>query len=312
MYDPTKPYTKEIKQLTSQTWDTPHVRVIDHGIYQEKFKTKYRSAHVDGIGTKYIYDKTVSFKEAAIDSLAMNLNDIILQRSVPYLVTDHITLPYDDHRAIIEMVRSLSDECKKRDIAIVCGEVAVKNTVIDIDISTTIHGIVRHLKPNLFKVGDTLIGFASNGPHSNGYTKIKEVMRDSYFNWYFPPTIIYSDQLLSLEEKVDIHGMVHVTGGAFTKFRPFMQDSSDIEINRNHTLHPQEIFQELSNRGVDDKQMYEIFNCGIGFILSVDKEDVSRVLDNVGDLRACVIGRVVRGNNHINIESMFSHRVVQF
>ncbi|GAH88384.1 unnamed protein product, partial [marine sediment metagenome] len=221
--------------------------------------------HVDGIGTKGIFHwEQRSFRNAILDALAMNLNDLAMMRATPYALLDNLFLPEDDNDAILELVKSLSEECKKRNIAITGGETAILNNVQGLEISMNILGFVEKPKPNLLKEGDVLIGIESNGLHSNGFTRVRELF--DYKPEFILPTNIYIDTITRLERECDIHGMMHITGGAFTKLKELLPNADAI-ITNEHSLEPKEIFWELYRKGISDEEMYKTFNCGIGFVL---------------------------------------------
>ncbi len=308
MYDPTKPYKKQILELIKQTWETPYVSVKD-GIVEKKFSYP-ECHHIDGIGTKGIFHwEKRSFRNAVIDSLAMNLNDLALMRATPYALIDHLFLPEDDKDAILEIVEALSGECKKRNIAVTGGETAIHNNMEGLELSINLLGFIKKPKPNLFRKDDVLIGIESNGLHSNGFTRVREIF--DYKLDFILPTNIYLDTLLKLEEEFDVHGMMHITGGAFTKLRDLLYDVDAI-ITNDHKLEPKEIFWELYEKGIPDDEMYKTFNCGVGFVLGVSKEDSSRCLDKIKDFKAGVIGEVVPGNGKIKIQSKFSNKEVVY
>ncbi len=313
MYDTTKPNKKQILELISQTWETPYLSVkMDRNdsypiITRKKFSFQ-EVDHTDGIGTKGVYHwKQRSFKNASLDALAMNLNDLVLMRAIPYKLQNHIIIPEDDNTAISEVVTYLSEECKKRNIAITGGETSIQNTTQGMDISITVSGFIKKYKQNTFQPGDILIGFKSSGLHSNGFTKVREIFEEDFRKDFIEPTNIYSDMLISLEELIDIHGMMHITGGAFTKLKD-MAINTDIVIKRNHRLKPQSIFYELFERGVSDEELYKTFNCGIGFVISIPKNDISKINFKEIDY----IGEVVPGKGRVIIESSFSNKTIIF
>lgn len=310
MYNSTKPYKKEILRLIQKTWETPYVSV-ENSIVKKKFSFP-EYFHSDGIGTKGIYHwQKRSFKNAILDALAMNLNDLLLMRAQPYGILNHLFLPRDDKKAILEIIGHLSKECKKKNIAILGGETAIHNDMNGMELSVTMFGFIEKPKENKFRIGDILIGFTSNGLHSNGFTKVREVFHKNYRAEFTTPTFIYFDSIFNLNKKFNINGMTHVTGGAFTKLKDFLNDA-DAEINRDHKLKPQLIFEELYKKGVSDEEMYKTFNCGIGFILSVEPKDVNKILSEIKHFKADIIGKVVPGNGKVKIESMFSNKKIIF
>ncbi|MDO8517654.1 MAG: AIR synthase-related protein [Nanoarchaeota archaeon] len=307
MYDTTKPYKNQILELIKSSWETPYVSV-KNGVVEKKFCLK-EFHHTDGIGTKGIYHwKQKSLRNAVLDSLAMNLNDLPLARAKPYALIDHLFLPNDNEENILEIMSCLTEECKKRNIAITGGETAIHSNMNEIEMSITMLGFIENEKQNKFKIKDNLIGIKSSGLHSNGFTKLREVFGEEYKPEFIVPTKIYSDAILDLNEKYDIHGMMHITGGAYTKLKDLL-DNSDAVIE-NHLLKPQIIFYNLYLRGVSAEEMYKTFNCGVGFILSAAKKDSNKIISELkkSDLESCVIGEIVRGSGKIKIQSVFNNK----
>lgn len=307
MYNPTKPYKKNILSLIKKTWETPYVSVKagTYPIVNKKF-SYLEVDHTDGIGTKgYYHWQRRSFKNAVIDVLAMNLNDMALVRAIPYKLQNHIFIPEDDSEAILEIINALSEECKKRKIAISGGETSIHNNLDGMDISMTVSGFIKKIKPNKFKKNDVLIGIKSSGLHSNGFTKVREVFGKEFRVEFIEPTRIYLETILDLNEKYDIHGMMHITGGAYPKLKSLLMNT-DAVIRRDHKLKPQKIFRELHQKGISDEEMYVTFNCGVGFIFSVSSKDADKIVSEVKE--AEVIGEVTSGTGKVKIESMFSGR----
>ena len=309
MYDTTKPYKKQILELIQETWNTPYVSIKDNVI--EKRISYPDIDHTDGIGTKGIFHwQKQTFNNAVLDVLAMNLNDLALMRARPYKLSNHITVPEEDER-ILKIIEFLSRECKKRNIAIAGGEVSFHNNINGMDISATVSGFVKNYKKNRFEVGDILLGIKSNGLHSNGFSKVREVFGEDYRPEFTEPTNIYSDIILSLDEKFDIHGMVHITGGAYTKIKDLL-NNANVYFKRDHRLQPHQIFKDLYQKGISDEEMYKTFNCGIGFILSVDSKSAKGIISEIKDFESDIIGKVVSGNGNVKIESLFSEKEVIF
>lgn len=310
MYDPTKPYRKEILRLIQKTWNTPFVSVKAN-ITKKKFSFP-EFAHSDGIGTKGIYHwKKRTFKNGVLDALAMNLNDMLMMNAQPYAILNHLFLPEDDKRAILEIIGYLSKECRKRKIAILGGETAIHNDMEGMELSMTMLGFVKKPKENGFRGGDILIGIESNGLHSNGFTKIREIFGKKIKPEFTAPTFIYFDKIFPLIEEFNIHGICHITGGAFTKLKGLL-NSADIKVKRTHNLRPPKIFKELYKKKISDKEMYKIFNCGIGLILSTYPKEAIRILRQIKNFKADIIGEVISGNGKVEIESIFSNKKIIF
>lgn len=305
-----KPYKNQILKLIESTWRTPYVHVA-HGAYPiitKKF-SGLEIQHSDGIGTKGLYHlRERTFKNAVIDAFAMNVNDLAVAGAVPYALQDHIVIPHAGHGAILEIVRTLSALCRRYAIAITGGETSHHDNLNAVDISITMSGFLRRMRTNQCRVGDALIGLKSNGLHANGFTKVRGLFgarewRDDFVR----PTAIYLDTIQNLLTLHEIHALLHITGGAFSRLKDIL-GKTDAVIRYPSSLKPQAIFYELHRRGVTSKQMYSTFNCGIGFVLAVSKKDAERILAKTRG--AYPIGEVKKGTGAVIIRSIFDNRLV--
>ncbi|MBI4118363.1 MAG: hypothetical protein HY455_02430 [Parcubacteria group bacterium] len=308
MYNPVKPYKKDIIAAVKTTWKTPYVSVTFNTYPLVKKKFSYPEVdHTDGIGTKGLYHwKRGTFREAVIDALAMNLNDLAIVRAVPYKLSNHVTVPVEDVR-VFHIIAAMAAECRKRKIAIVGGENSFHDNMEGLDISMTVSGFVKKPTKNQFRVGDVLIGLKSSGIHSNGFTTVRHIFKKEIRPEFTIPTAIYVDDILSLSEKCTIHGMMHITGGAFTKLKDLL-GSADAHITHPSKLMPHKIFYEMYGKGLSDKTMYTTFNNGIGFVIGVPKEEARTALRHLKN--AAIIGEIVRGKGDVHIASAFSGRKV--
>lgn len=310
MYDTTKPYTKNIKEMIRLTWNTPYLSVKE-GIYpiqREKIpESVLRIEHTDGIGTKGVYHwNGQTYENAAIDSLAMNLNDMAMARAVPYKLQNHIIVP--EERGINESISKLCEECLLREIAITGGETSIQNNIKGMDISLTVSGFVFKEMENKIVPGDYIVGLPSSGIHSNGFTKVREIFGVEFRKEFVEPTRIY-DEVYEISDRFDVHGMMHITGGAFTKLKGII-GKSNIEIFQDHILNPQKIFYEIYGRGVNDSDMYKTFNCGIGFVISLPEEESEDMISEYP--KTDIIGKAVSGNGNIRIKSAFSDKLLEY
>lgn len=307
MYKPSKPYKHKILEEIKKTWHSPYldVHLNTYPIFKDKILHR-KVDHTDGIGTKGLYHwQKGTFREAVIDVLAMNLNDLAMVRAVPYKLSNHITVPIEDRR-VLKIVEAIVRECRKYKIVIVGGENSFHDNMKELDISMTVSGFIKKPAPNKFQVGDVLIGLKSSGLHSNGLTKVRQIFGKKYRKEFTVPTRIYLYDILKLAGKCQIHGMMHITGGAFTKLKDILGTNADALINQTAKLKPQKIFYDLHAKGISSAEMYRTFNCGTGFIVSVPKSEVEKALSILKN--SSVIGRVIRGSNKVYIKSRFSNR----
>ncbi len=312
MYDPSKPYKHEIIKLIQSTWRTPYV-TVENGIYpilRKKF-SRAEVVHADGIGTKgHYHSKKKTYKNAAVDALAMNLNDLALLGAVPYALVDHIVTPDEGGESVLEIVRALAAECKKRKIAIVGGETSHHDNVDGVDVSVVVLGFLKKKRKNELKPGDVLVDFKSSGLHANGFTKVRAMFgKGEWRDEFVAPTAIYLDQVLAILERFEVHGMMHITGGAFTKLKDILKNANAY-IQAPPALRPQPIFHELYERGVSSREMYSTFNCGIGFVLGMSEKDAEKVVKKYKN--AGIIGRVEEGSGAVEVTSAFDGATVRY
>ena len=185
MYDTTKPYTDQIRELVKQTWDIPSAKIEgeDHPTILQRNFSFPEVDHVDGIGTKGVYHwRNRTFSSAVQDALAMNFNDLAMMRARPYKLQDHLTLPEDDHGAILEIIQSLTEQCRHYRVAVTGGETSIHNNAEGLEISV-VNGFITKRKPNRFRAGDMLIGIGSTGIHSNGFTRLLHKQESSGLSW---------------------------------------------------------------------------------------------------------------------------------
>ncbi len=310
MYNTMKPYTGKILEAIKRTWNTPYCQVEDHfgdcKMYPSiKLKGDYWMVdHTDGIGTKGHYHWNMrTFKNAALDALAMNLNDLAMCGAEPIKLQNHIFLPEDDNDAIYEIIETLVEECEHRGIAMTGGETSIHNNMNGMDISMTVTGIYRGRpnRANRYVAGDCLIGLKSNGLHSNGFTRVHQVLEPvkGIIPEFVVPTRIYTDEIRKVYNEVNMAN--HITGGAYTKLLPYCKDV-DLEFEfHGPYAHAQDIFWDLAEH-CSSEEMYKTFNCGYGFVLSVPCDKVKHVMNETG---GWIIGDVREGTGKIIIKSAF-------
>lgn len=303
MYDPTKPSTDSVLKLIQKTWKTPYLK-IEPGTYAI-FKRKFNYPevdHTDGIGTKGMYHwQKKSYRNAVIDALAMNLNDLLLVRATAFKIQNHLVLPSDNKEIIVEIMKALVYESEKRSIAVTGGETSIHGLKDNFDIGITVSGFIEKPVPNKAQTGDVVLALKSSGLHSNGFTFIKKLFKEEFREEFIKPTNIYYDILNPLLKKIEINGMMHVTGGAFSKLKGIINKNQDILITNPIT--PQKIFYDIYKKGLTSLQMYKTFNCGMGFILTVPENKADKIIDKVPSAEK--VGKVCKGKGIIKLVSSF-------
>ncbi|HII4513860.1 phosphoribosylformylglycinamidine cyclo-ligase [Clostridium perfringens] len=286
----------------------------------EGYKKPVLVSGTDGVGTKLdIACKKRKFDTVGIDCVAMCVNDILCHGAKPLFFLDYIACGKLEAEVSSDLVKGVAEGCIKSQCSLIGGETAEMPGMYkegDYDIAGFAVGIVdkdKIINGKDIKVGDKLIGIASSGVHSNGYSLIRKVFKnlDEDFNekaiWeeLLTPTKIYVKPVLSLLEKFNIKGMAHVTGGGFYENLPRMlsEEGLSIVINKNSYEIP-EIFKKLMELGVQEEEMYNTFNMGIGFVLCVEEDEVEEVLKELSKQgeKAFEIGYINAGGEGVCIK----------
>ena len=286
----------------------------------EGYKKPVLVSGTDGVGTKLdIACKKRKFDTVGIDCVAMCVNDILCHGAKPLFFLDYIACGKLEAEVSSDLVKGVAEGCIESQCSLIGGETAEMPGMYkegDYDIAGFAVGIVdkdKIINGKDIKSGDKLIGIASSGVHSNGYSLIRKVFKnlDEDFNgkaiWeeLLTPTKIYVKPVLSLLEKFNIQRMAHVTGGGFYENLPRMlsKEGLSIVINKNSYEIP-EIFKKLMELGVQEEEMYNTFNMGIGFVLCVEEDEVEEVLKELSKQgeKAFEIGYINAGGEGVCIK----------
>lgn len=279
----------------------------------------------DGVGTKlklaFLLNKHDTVGQ---DCVAMCANDIICSGAKPLFFLDYIALGKNVPEVVATIVKGVTDGCKMADCALVGGETAEMPgfyPVDEYDLAGFCVGIVdkeKIINSDNIKVGDKIIGLASSGVHSNGFSLVRKVFKvdKENLNEYkeelgktlgealIEPTKIYVKPVVKLLEKIEVKGISHITGGGFYENLPRMlNDKVSLNINKNSYEVPA-IFKLIQKTGnIPERDMYNTFNMGIGMAIIVPKEQVQEALDilKAEGETAYEIGEVVEGSKEINI-----------
>ncbi len=270
----------------------------------------------DGVGTKlklaFAMDKHDTI---GIDAVAMCVNDVLAQGAEPLLFLDYVAVGCNEPRKIEAIVAGVAEGCQAG-CALVGGETAEMPGMYadgEYDIAGFTVGVVekkRLIDGSKVKVGDVLVGVASSGVHSNGFSLVRKIVADNALNLHesYPelsdrllgevlltPTKIYVKQVLEVIRSCDVHGISHITGGGFDENIPrILREGQGIEIEEGSwEILP--VFRFLEKYGkVPHREMFNIFNMGIGMVIALDAAEAQRaigILAGQGE-RAAVIGRV--------------------
>lgn len=288
----------------------------------ERYADPVFVAAADGVGTKLKLAAQVGrFDTIGIDCVAMVVNDLIVQGAEPVVFLDYLAMSALDKGTASEALRGVAEGCKRAGCALLGGETATMPGVYkkgEVELVGFAVGVVdrdKVIEGSTIREGDTLVGIASSGFHSNGYSLVRKVvaeglkagkidlfaevedMNTSLASALLAPTRIYVKPLLNVIREFEVHGIVHVTGGGFAGNVPRILPQGvlariDPESWPRPGVYPW--IQKLAE--LPEDEMLRVFNCGIGMILAVpheNAEDIVHRLQGLGE-RAYVIGEVER------------------
>ncbi|MCR4595433.1 MAG: phosphoribosylformylglycinamidine cyclo-ligase [Lachnospiraceae bacterium] len=280
----------------------------------------------DGVGTKikaaFIMDK---HDTVGIDCVAMCVNDIACAGGEPLFFLDYIACGKNYPEKIAQIVAGVAEGCKQSEAALIGGETAEHPGLMpedEYDLAGFAVGVVDRkdmITGENIQAGDTLVGIASSGIHSNGFSLIRKVfeMTEESLNTYYDelgaklgdvlltPTRIYVKALKALRAGgVDIKGASHITGGGFYENVPRMLPDGTRASIRLDSFPRLPIFDLIQKKGnIADEMMYNTYNCGLGMVLAVDASDAERtvsILKEAGE-KAYIVGSVISGEKGVDL-----------
>ncbi len=280
----------------------------------------------DGVGTKlklaFLMDKHDTIGQ---DCVAMCVNDIVCCGARPLFFLDYMSLWKNIPEMVATIVKGVTDGCKMAGCALVGGETAEMPGLYsenEYDLAGFSVGIVdqeKMINSESIEVGDVVIGLASSGVHSNGFSLVRKIFNVNEENLkeyreelgktlgeaLIEPTKIYVKPVLKLLEQIKVKGISHITGGGFYENMPRMlNEKVALNIDKDSYEVPA-IFKLIQKEGnIPLRDMYNTFNMGIGMAIIVPKDEQEKALEILKEAgeTAYVIGEVVEGNKEINIK----------
>ena len=271
----------------------------------------------DGVGTKlkiaFALDKHDTI---GIDAVAMCVNDVLAQGAEPLFFLDYVALGHNIPEKVEAIVAGVAEGCRQAGCALIGGETAEMPGMYeggDYDIAGFTCGVVEKsqlIDGSKVKVGDVLVGIASSGVHSNGFSLVRKVVSDNNLDFnasyeelngaklgetLLTPTKIYVRQVLEVIRNCNVHGICHITGGGFDENIPrVLSEGQGLEITEG-TWEILPVFHLLEKYGnIPHREMFNIFNMGIGMVIVLDESEAEKaveILTAAGE-KASVIGRV--------------------
>ena len=271
----------------------------------------------DGVGTKlklaFALDKHDTI---GIDAVAMCVNDVLAQGAEPLFFLDYVAVGHNEPAKIEAIVAGVAEGCCQAGCALIGGETAEMPGMYaegEYDIAGFTCGVVERSKlidGSKVKVGDVLVGIASSGVHSNGFSLVRKILADNALDLdkrydelggrtlgeaLLAPTRIYVKQVLEVVRNCDVHGISHITGGGFDENIPrILHEGQGLEIEEGSwEILP--LFRLLEQwGGIPHREMFNIFNMGIGMVIALDAGEAQKAIDILAAAgeKASVIGRV--------------------
>ena len=286
-------------------------------------------ASTDGVGTKlklaFAFDQHATI---GIDLVAMSVNDIIVQGARPLFFLDYFATGKLDVDTAETVIRGIAEGCKQAGCALLGGETAEMPDMYqpgEYDLAGFCVGMVSNgaiVDGSSVKVGDSIIGIASSGPHANGYSLIRKLLAQSGLKGsdLFPgtdrlvkdvllaPTTIYTECIRNLLRDFPVNGMAHITGGGFYDNIPRAIPAQVKAVINFGSWDIAPVFHWLKEQGkLSWPEMLQIFNCGIGYAIIVPKESADEVVRRILALHlpAWVIGSIGRCKDEEQVEVRF-------
>jgi len=286
----------------------------------KKYKNPILVSGTDGVGTKLKLAFTLNqHKTIGQDLVAMCVNDILVQGAEPLFFLDYFACGKLNVKQASDVIEGIAFGCELAGCSLVGGETAEMPGMYqsdEYDLAGFCVGVVEKDKiidGSSVNEGDTVIGLASSGPHSNGYSLIRKLIEkekldlnnlcgDKIFSEVLlEPTRIYVKSILALNQEINIKAMAHITGGGLTENIPrVLPQHLAVDLQEN-AWPKQEIFDWLQSKGnLSDHEMYKTFNCGIGMVLIIDGKDLNqaiKILSSNGE-SVNILGSVTKRKNN--------------
>ena len=276
----------------------------------DRYRNPVLVSGTDGVGTKLrLAIDSGQFDGIGIDLVAMCVNDVLVAGAEPLFFLDYYATGKLETEVASAVVRSIAEGCQQAGAALIGGETAEMPGMYakgDFDLAGFCVGVVEYdkiLDGSKITPGDVVLGLASSGPHSNGYSLIRKVLEVSEYDLQtsfdeatlgellLAPTQIYVKSVLSLLEKTSVHGLAHITGGGLAEnFARVLPDQCGALINPKAWPRPA-IFDWLQREGnIAEEEMQRTFNCGIGMTVVVAAEDAAQAQQQLEDTGETVWG----------------------
>jgi len=268
----------------------------------KKFREPVLVSGTDGVGTKLKLAFELNRHDTVgIDLVGMSVNDILVQGAEPLFFLDYFACGKLDVEAATEVIKGIAAGCEQAGCALIGGETAEMPGMYPVgeyDLAGFAVGVVEKsqiITGADIKPGDVVLGLASNGAHSNGYSLVRKIIERSapdlnarfdgghtLADCIMAPTRIYVKPLLALMQKIKVKGMAHITGGGLLENIPRVLPTNVTAVLDGTSWYTPKLFDWLREQGnVAQKEMYRTFNCGIGMVVIVAESDAAAAINQL-------------------------------
>ena len=283
------------------------------GLFQlgSRYKNPILVGCTDGVGTKVALSQAHNTMHLiGQDLVAMCVNDMVTCGAEPLFFLDYFAASKLEPKSTAKIVKGIANACEKSSCALLGGETAEMPghyAKDNFDLAGFSVGVVEKTKlidGKSIKSGHVLLGVESSGPHSNGYSLIRSILKkhtapDTIMRTLLKPTHLYPTPILELIKKTNVKGMAHITGGGLTENIPrILKKGLIADVNLSSWKFPK-AFQWLQEKGkISQSDMLRIFNCGIGMVCILDKAEVEKAKKvlSAHKLRTFEIGSIIKGS----------------
>ena len=311
-------YISNISKKTNKSGDFKNIGgfgAISH--IPSMLKNPHLVTSTDGVGTKIeIANEIKKFNTIGIDLVAMCVNDLIVQGAKPYLFLDYISTNKINLKKLKSIMKGITKGCTIADCKLVGGETAEMPGTYSkgkFDIAGFSVGLVEKHKilKGKIKKNDLILAIPSSGMHSNGYSLVRELIKKKKINInknkflkteLIKPTKIYVKEVLNLINNNILNGCANITGGGLKDNIERIIPSNlcaEIDLNKINTL---KIFKWLKKSGIGENEMLKTFNCGVGFCLIINKNNMQKVKKYFSkQFQPYIIGKISKSSKRVKI-----------
>jgi phosphoribosylformylglycinamidine cyclo-ligase len=271
----------------------------------KKYREPVLVSGTDGVGTKLkLAFSTGRHDTVGIDLVAMSVNDVLVQGAEPLFFLDYFACGKLDNGVATQVIKGIARGCELAGCALIGGETAEMPGMYpagEYDLAGFCVGVVeksRIINGRSIAPGDAVLGLASSGAHSNGYSLIRKILEragPARAADFLEPTRIYVKPLLALMDSLPVKGLAHITGGGITGNVPRCLPQGTLAAIDGKSWPRPELFQWLQREGnVAEDEMHRVFNCGIGMVVVVAEADAERAMQQLRAAGEAVhrIGRI--------------------